>query len=337
MSARKSLSLATAVCAALVGSSAALAAEKAKSARTIKDLETREVQVRPDPPTDVKPQQAIEQYRRFLELQTQNERMRADAMRRLGDLQVEVDEGERAVGSELSGLELEEAIQLYEGLLEAHPDYERNGAVMYQLSRAYEAQGTPEQALAVMDRLVSKYPRSQWVTEAQFRRGEILFSAGRYRDAESAYAAVTAAGPDSGFYEQGLYKHGWSLFKQSRGEESVASFLKVLDRVLVADRKLRERTALSRPETELTDDALRAIAITFSDLEGPESLDAQLQERGDPLYAHLLYESLGDLYIAKERYQDAALAYEAFAKRRPDSRYAPSLQNRTIQAYQKGG
>jgi cellulose synthase operon protein C len=339
MSRRTALLLATAAyLTALAAGSPAFAAEKAKPARTIKDLEDREVQVRPDPPTDVKPQQAIEQYRRFLELQTQNERMRADAMRRLGDLQVEVDEGTRAVGGEqLSGLELKEAIQLYEGLLQAHPDYERNDAVMYQLSRAYEAQGTPEKALAVMDRMVTKYPRSQWVTEAQFRRGEILFSLQRYSDAENAYAAVNAAGPDSGFYEQGLYKHGWSLFKQSKGEQSVASFLKVLDRVLIADQKLRERSSLTRPEAELTDDALRAIAITFSDLDGPESLDAQLKQRGDPLYAHQLYEALGDLYIAKERYQDAALAYEAFAKRRPDSRYAPSLQNRTIQAYEKGG
>ena len=55
---------------------------------------------------------------------------------------------------------------------------------------------------------------------------------------------MVTAGPDSGYYEQGLYKHGWSLFKQGRGEESVASFLKVIDRVLVEDGKLRERDSL---------------------------------------------------------------------------------------------
>ncbi len=50
-----------------------------------------------------------------------------------------------------------------------------------------------------------------------------------------------------------------------------------------------------------------------------------------------MYEALGNFYIEKERYQDAAVAYEAFAKRRPDDRYAPSLQMRTIEAYSKGG
>ena len=350
MSDRHSLSrsvlIATIACVGVFGSAAATAAAADKKAatkqppRTIKDLESREVQVSPDPPTDVKPQQAIEQYRRFLELQSQNEKMRTEATRRLGDLQVEVDEAARAAGvdSGVEGMELKEAIQLYEGLLKSSPDYPRNDAVMYQLSRAHEAQAQPERALAVLDQLVAKFPQSQWYTEAQFRRGEILFSAGRYRDAELAYNAVVKAGPEGDFYGQGLYKHGWSLFKQGRGEESVASFLKVLDRVLISDGKLRPADTLTRPERELSEDTLRVMAITFSDLDGPDTLDGLLKQRGsDPVYAHLLYEGLGNLYITKERFQDAALAFEAWAKRRPDDRYAPSLQMRTIEAYQKGG
>jgi TolA-binding protein len=335
MSLHRLVVLAAAIC---VACSASAADRKGNSTGTIKDLEGREVEVRPDPPTNVNLQQAIEQYREFLKLRAGNPQMRAEAMRRLGDLQLELDEGARA-GSEsaFNGLEIQEAIELYEGLLQSYPDYERGDAVMYQLARAYEAQGQPEKGLAALDRLVSKHPNSRWATEAQFRRGEILFSESRYRDAEKAYAAVVAAGPDSSFYEQGLYKHGWSLFKQGRGEESVASFLRVLDRVLVRDGSLRLSDSLERPERELTEDAMRVIAITFSDLDGPESLDAYLKQHGDPVYAHQLYEGLGNLYLEKERYQDAAQAYEAFAKRRPDDRFAPSLQMRTIEAYQKGG
>lgn len=305
---------------------------------TIKDLESRRIEVAPDPPAGVSTRQAIEEYRRFLELPSGQQDMRAEAMRRLGDLQVEQDEAQRsAAAGDFSGLGLQEAIELYEGLLAAYPDYERGDTVMYQLARAYEAQARTGDALVVLDRLVTRYPRSQWAAEAQFRRGEILFAAGRYRDAERAYAAVIAVGSHSGFFEQALYKHGWSLFKQSRGEESVASFLRLLDRVLVDGAQPRMREALSRAERELSDDTLRAIAITYSDLEGPQSLDTMLAERGDPPYAYLLYEALGDLYLEKERYQDAALAYEAYAKRMPGERHAPSLQMRTIEAYQKGG
>jgi tetratricopeptide (TPR) repeat protein len=338
---RKSTCLSRVVAAVLMASLAvsSLAAERKGKTGTIKDLEERRVDVKKDPPTNVQQQQAIEQYKKFLEMQTGEDKLRAEAMRRLGDLSVEVDDGVRASGdASFEGMQTKEAIKLYEGLLSGYPDYERNDAVMYQLSRAYEAEAQPEKALGVLDLLVTKVPNSKWNTEAQFRRGEILFSMARYRDAEAAYAAVVKAGPEGGFYDQGLYKRGWSLFKQGRGEESVASFLKVIDRVLIDGAgKLRDRDMLERPPRELTDDAFRAIAITFYDLDGAESLDAALKQSGDPLYAHLLYESLGNLYIEKERYQDAALAYEAFAKRRPDDRYAPSLQMRTIEAYQKGG
>jgi TolA-binding protein len=208
---------------------------------------------------------------------------------------------------------------------------------MYQLSRAYEAQGNIDRALAVLDQLVQKYPGSDWITEAQFRRGEILFSRREYRNAEHAYAAVVANGPDTGFYDQGLYKHAWSLFKQSRSDESAVSFLRLLDRLLVRDGKLRPEDTLTRPERELSADAFRALAIMASDLDGSETLDATLAERGDPVYAHMLYAALGDLYLEKERYQDAAKAYEAFAARRPDDRHAPLLQVRAIEAYEKGG
>jgi tetratricopeptide (TPR) repeat protein len=340
VSSRKSGSLPRVVAAILMAAlvAPAVAAEK-KKVGTIKDLEGRRVDVKKDPPTNVQQQQAIEQYKRVLEMQTGEDKLRIEAMRRLGDLSVEVDDGARAAGDAgFQGMQTREAIKLYEGLLSGYPDYQRNDGVMYQLSRAYEAEAQPEKALAVLDMLVTQVPNSKWNTEAQFRRGEILFSSGRYREAETAYAAVVKAGPDGGFYDQGLYKRGWSLFKQGRGEESVGSFLKVIDRVLVDGAgRLREREMLERAPRELTDDAFRAISITYYDLDGPESLDAALKQTGDPLYAHLLYESLGNLYIEKERYQDAALAYEAFAKRRPDDRYAPSLQMRTIDAYQKGG
>ncbi len=317
---------------------APFASHAARPTGTIKDLEAREVRVEAQAPGPVQQQQAIEQYRRFLELEARNAALRAEATRRLGDLQVEVDETNRAAGAAaLSSAELADAVRLYEELLTAAPDYALRDAVMYQLARAYEAQGRTDRALNALGRLVEETPQSAWRTESEFRRGEILFSLGRYREAQSAYAAVVTSGADTGFFEQGLYKLGWTFFKQSDGERTIDTFLRLLDRLLVKHGNMKDRDALSRPERELTDDALRALAITFSDLDGAQTLDATLQARGAPPYAYLLYTALGDLYIEKQRYQDAALAFEAFARQRPDDRRAPSLQMRSIDAYHRGG
>ena len=85
--------------------------------------------------------------------------LRAEALRRLGDLSLESGELER-MESEVTRVDLggAEAIRLYTMLLKAHPDYPRNDQVMYQLARAYETTGQPEQALATLDEVVRRYP-----------------------------------------------------------------------------------------------------------------------------------------------------------------------------------
>src|SRR5262245_59266716 len=126
MNARRMLATTVAV-ATLLGAVAADAGDKKpKTTGTIKDLENREIKIDRDPPTNVQPQQAIDQYKKFLDLEAGNEKMRAEAMRRLGDLQVEVDEAARAAGgADFDGLQNKEAIKLYESLLARFPKYER--------------------------------------------------------------------------------------------------------------------------------------------------------------------------------------------------------------------
>lgn len=312
-----------------------------KPAPTIRDLQSRPVEVRKDTKVEASATRAMENYRHFLELQRTDPGLRAEALRRLGDLELEAGELER-MEKEVSALDLSgaEAIRLYTTLLAAYPGYPRNDQVLYQLARAYETTGQPEQALVTLDRIIGAYPGSPQLDEVQFRRGEILFSAKRYADAERAYAAVIARGSGSRFFAQSLYKHGWSLFKQSLNEESLESFAGVLDQTLV-DRRERGRLVatdtLSRADRELVEDTLRAMSITFSYLDGAQTLDAFAARRPPMPYAHLLYARLGDLYVEKQRYQDAAATYRAYVNRQPNSDFAPGLAMQAIEACRKGG
>jgi len=327
--------LAAAVHVAVVGASAP------HRAQTIGDLIAHPPDVSPDSPADASETKAMESYRRFLELQNTDPKLRAEAMRRLGDLSLESGQLER-MEKELGTVDPlgAEAIRLYTVLLRVYPDYPRNDEVLYQLARAYETTGQPDQALATLDRLASRYPRTRLIDEVQFRRGELLFSAKRYAEAEAAYASVIAHGPASGFYVQSLYKHGWSLFKESRNEESLTSFAGVLDQALLngpSGASPAPLDRLSRANRELVDDTLRAMSITFSYLDGPKSIDEFVQRHGERPYDYLLYSRLGDLYVAKERYQDAAAAYRAYVARSPASDHAPELAMQAIEAYRKGG
>jgi tetratricopeptide (TPR) repeat protein len=311
----------------------------AGSQRTIGDLSTRQVEVHQDTPASANSARAMENYRRFLEMQNTDPKLRAEAMRRLGDLNLDSGEMQR-LEQEVTAVDLQgaEAIKLYTTLLKAYPDYARNDQVLYQLARAYETTGQPEPALATLDSIVQRYPRSPQLDEVQFRRGELLFSAKRYPEAEHAYQAVIAHGAGSAFYQQSLYKHGWSLFKQSLTLESLPSFGGVLDRELgTTPGKAVKLESLKRADRELVEDTLRVMSITFSYNDGPASLELYMRQHGERPYAWLLYARLGELYVDKQRYQDAASVDRAYVARDPYSDQAPDLDMAAITAYAKGG
>ena len=175
---------------------------------------------------------------------------------------------------------------------------------MYQLSRAYEAQAQPEKALAVLDQLVAKYPQQPVDHRSRSSAAAKSCSApAAIATPRRAYAAVTRAGPDSGFYEQGLYKHGWSLFKQSRGEESVASFLQAA-RSRAGQRRQAARARFADASGARAE---RRRAARHGDhvLRSRRSRDAR---RGCSSSAAIrstrtcCTKRLGNLYIEKERY-----------------------------------
>ena len=342
---KRSLAAVLAVCGAAVGALSLTSAQvmaDSKNPPTIKDLEGQQVDVNSNPPQGIDTNKTMDSYRRFLDLNAGDAALRAEALRRLGDLNLESSESER-IERELvtnEGLRATEAIHLYSALLKAYPKYERNDAVLYQLARAYELNAQPDKALASLDQLVVSYPSSHYIDEVQFRRGELLFSSKSYPAAQAAYEAVVKIGPTSAYYNQSLYKHGWSLFKQGENERSLESFAGVLDSVLVSKRgpsELVEIETLSRPNRELVEDTFRVMSITFSYLDGSKTIDDFVKHRKPRPYTYLLYARLGDLYIEKERYTDAADVYRAFVSQDSNNEKAPQLQMQAIGAYSKGG
>ncbi len=328
--------------ASLVLAVAPAEAAKPKEKDTIKSLEKKQADVRSGNVILGSSDLARENYRAFLDLASGDPELRAEAMRRLGDLELEAGEAEQ-LSDNIEALDhtgYNNAVGLYQQLLEAYPDYRRNDTVLYQLARAYEVGGRTDEALAVLDELVVKFPDTLLIDEVQFRRGEMLFLRKRYNDAEIAYQDVVKYGEASRFYEQSLYKLGWSQFKLAWHEESLSPFFELLDRKIgdVEIGEGEERLAtLKRAERELIEDTFRVLSISFSYIDGASAIDSFLAGRNNPHYSYIIYRNLGDLYLEKERYQDAAVTYEAFVAHDPFHPKAPLLQVEVIEAYKQGG
>lgn len=313
-----------------------------KERDTIKSLESRTVEVRPGKLIGGSSELARDNYRAFLNLVSDDPDLRAEAMRRLGDLELEASEAQQLadnVGA-LGGVGYDSAVSLFHELLEAYPDYRRNDTVLYQLARAYEVAGKTDEANDALNELVERYPQTELLDEVQFRRGEMLFLHKNYVDAEIAYLSVVSHGESSRFYEQSLYKLGWSQFKLAKNHDSLVPFFDLLDRK-VGDIELQDggdRLAeLSRAERELVEDTFRVLSISFSYMDGADSIDKFLDQRGYPEYGYVIYMNLGDLYLEKERFVDAAETYEAFVNKDPYHPKSPLLQVEVIESYKQGG
>lgn len=228
-----------------------------------------------------------------------------------------------------------ESIQLYDKLLAEFPNYAYRDQVLYQKARAYDELGRPDDAMAVMEQLVNANPDSKLVDEVQFRRGESFFAQRKYRDAENAYQSVAAKGAASEFFEPALFKLGWSFYKQGAFEEALHRYFALIDHKVAKGYVLGGKHTAA--EDRRVEDTFNVIALSFSNLGGPEAIGEYFAEFGHRPYEDHAYRYLGEFYLSKQRYQDAATVYKDFAALYPFHAASPDFSLRIIGIYETGG
>ncbi len=242
-------------------------------------------------------------------------------------------EGEDADALQTAGAK--EAIEIYKGLIKNYPLFERNDQVLYQLSRAYEETGQIDIAMDTLMQLINDYPDSRHIDEAQFRRAEYFFTRKKYLDSEEAYQAVINSGDSSEFYELALYKQGWAYFKQDMYEEALHDYIKMLDYKI--DNGYELDNIESKIEQKRIDDTYRVISLSFSYLGGAEAIVEYFEKHGHRFYEASIYSNLGEYFLTKRRYADAASAYETYVEKNPMSKESPYFNMRVIEIFKKGG
>lgn len=240
-----------------------------------------------------------------------------------------------AAGADLEKAGAREAIELYKQVLAKYPLYDRKDQVLYNMSRAYEELGDVDAAMAVMNRLAKEHPESKYFDEVEFRRGEYFFTRKKYLDAEDAYKAIVDGGAHSIFYELALYKLGWTFYKQELYDEALERFIALLDYKLASGFDFdSSRDELEKKRVE---DTYRVISLSFSNSGGSSAVTDYFAKHGNRPYEVDIFRNLGEFYLEKRRYNDAAVTYKAFVKRNPFHKLAPRFDMQVIDIYKKGG
>ena len=228
-----------------------------------------------------------------------------------------------------------EAIQLYKKLLAKYPNFARKDQVLYQLARAYEELGLVEEAMKVMSQIAREYSRSRYIDEVQFRIGEYHFTRKKFLDAEDAFKTIVDMGPGSSYFEFALYKLGWTFYKQDLYEDSLHRFIALLDHKIKSGYDFENPK--DRLEHQRIEDTYQVISLAFSNLGGAGAVIAYFEKFGKRSYEVDVYGNLGEYYLEKRRYNDAAVSYKSFVKQNPYHKVAPHYDTRVIDIYKKGG
>lgn len=224
---------------------------------------------------------------------------------------------------------------LYHTLLNLNNDPGQRSETLYQLAHAYSFAGEEELSLIALTELTRHHQQSPLYIEAQFRRAEILFKNEDFAQAVNAYKAVTRE-ENSEFYQQSLYKLGWSHYKLNQYEQALAVFFSLYDHLHLSKQNLSEapnETLIS----QLNKDTKRVVSLTLMQLEGPITAKQWFRKHADTPYEQAVYQHLGDSYLERNEYSLAAQSYATYAAQYPTQLEAPRFSQQEINTYFQGG
>ena len=306
----------------------------------IADITTKPVKLPSAEPTTIDATTTLKTYRIFLQDAADGPTYR-EALRRLADVELENAEQVKSPAQHAAPAQTsaQSAIQLYQEYLSKYAGDDNNERVLYQLAKAYDLSGQMEYSLTTLERLLNRYPNSRYAQEALFRTGEMYFSMRQHASAERAFKRIIRNYPDSLYFERALYMLGWSLYLQSNFEDALQSFFTLLDRKLAADSLAGDslNDKIAPADRELLDDSLKVICLALSYQGISDPVDFNFDRHGERSYEALIYRRLGEFYLAKERFLDAAHTFMGMTRRHPDHLLAPQFHQYAIKAYKSGG
>lgn len=228
-----------------------------------------------------------------------------------------------------------EAVQLYTQVLKNAQTGPERADAYYNLAKAYDMNGQRDESLGALRQLVDQFPGSQYIVEAKFRIAEYEFSTGHYAAAADHYGEVVKSEGNQEFRDQSLYKQGWALYKASDYATAQPIFFQVVEELQPKSKSLDKN--VSQNALKLMDDTFNIISLGFIQQDGPKSVEQYFKKVGPKEYESDVYMNLGQTYLAKRLYRNAAETFDFFVAKHPFDARAPEFSSATIKAYQDGG
>ncbi|RMG59813.1 MAG: hypothetical protein D6713_04515, partial [Deltaproteobacteria bacterium] len=167
-------------------------------------------------------------------------------------------------------LDFSESGKYFSRLIEEFPSSPYLESALYSLAYGLQEQGKTEEAVALYEKLISRFPRTRYADEINLRIGEHYFTIEEYPTAERYYRKVKE-GKNPELYLTAQFKLGWSLYNQDRFLEAAGAFLAPLKA-----EKASEKLKVAR----LTAESLWMLGKCFIELGNPLGAEKFLKKEG---------------------------------------------------------
>ena len=226
----------------------------------------------------------------------------------------------------------DEAMALYDRILERHRRFDRYDLVLYMKAYAMIEKGEQDAALDLYRRILAEFPQSRFRPDAHFALAESKFTGTYdYPAALEEYENVLQY-PDSGLHDIALFKSAWCLWRMNRSTEAARRFRQVLD---LGRNRAQMSAEQRRRLQELQDEALDYLIQVFVEDERNTAQDvfAFLEEIGGERYASRVLGRLSETYFGQARYERGIEAYNLLLEMEPGSPDAPKWQHAIAQGW----
>lgn len=232
----------------------------------------------------------------------------------------------------------DEALKLYERLLDNYPDYERKDEVLYNLGSSLYESGDKKRGVEMYWTLIKQFPKSDFTPDAWLQLGEHFFNANKVSNAVKAYTNA-AATQKPRIYSFAMYKLAWCDFNLQEYDAALDKFRKVVEyaKKQKGGNDAAKGEIAERDRVQLLEEALNDMVRAYSHLDAVEdAFEYYYKEVGkEKAYRYL--------HRLARRYNDEgkhALEIKSYQRLNTDFAYAPQApENQTaiMNAYAQMG
>jgi TolA-binding protein len=228
------------------------------------------------------------------------------------------DAGTLAVEPKAPMEDYSDALEFYRKVQREFPKYFRIDEVTYRLAKSLLLEGEnkrnpnlSKEGVRNLKKVVTEFPRSKYVAEAQLALAEYYFENNSMFFAKERYEAIINNHKRAGMFNYALYKLAWVYYNLREFEKGIDTFKKVVEVISATG----TGTAIEFREQALND-LIRVFAeVDNSWVRGREYFNTQMTE--EKTYVKL--RKIGDLLLGMDKDEEAISLYQHFIKKFPTS------------------